>query len=94
MKCVFKLKDLSTFLNEYELLKSRLVQHSYLLSGHLKSPTRFSGNSPLVRIFLRLGACRLLFITHRFSKPSSLFRLKHSIDFPIVLKIFWIKNTF
>ena len=32
----------------------------------------------MVRIFLRFGACRLLFVTFRISKPSTLFGFKHT----------------
>ena len=40
-KCAFELNVLSTFLNVYELPKGRLLQHSHLLSGHLKTRTCF-----------------------------------------------------
>ena len=40
-KCAFKSNVLSTFLNVYELPKSRFAQHSHLLSGYLKTPTCF-----------------------------------------------------
>ena len=42
MKYAFNV--LSTFLNVYELAKSRLAQHLHLLSGHLKTPTCFREN--------------------------------------------------
>ena len=83
-KCAFKLNVLSTFLNVYEIPKSRLAQHSHLLSGRLKTRTCFWENSALVKILLRLGACCLLFITLSFSKSSILFHFKHSIDLPII----------
>ena len=74
----------ATFLNVSELPKRKLVQHSHLLSGHSKTPTCSWKNSASVWIFLRLSAYRLLFITLRFSKPSTLFCFKRSIDFSIV----------
>ena len=82
--CVFKLNVLSTFLNGCKLPNSRLTQHSHLLSRHLRTPTGVWENSGLFRIFLRFGACYLLFITLRFSKPSTLFGFKDSTDLSII----------
>ena len=83
-KICLQMSVLSTFLNVYELPKSRLAQHSHLLPGHLKTPTCFWENSALFRIFLRFDACRLLYINLKFSKPSTLFRFIHLTDLSII----------